>query len=93
MVEYNGVDAGGGGGNLVKKSLKSCQKSKNLKGLESLQRLSIRRNVYQSTNSLSIWYKKLKLPLELWQFFRFSLLGPKALFIPFLDRLPIRQSE
>ena len=44
VVEYDGVDAGGGGGKLVEKSSKSCQKSKNLKGLKNVQKPSVRRN-------------------------------------------------
>ena len=72
---------------------KSRQKSKNLKGLKSLQRPSVWRNVYQSTNLLSIWYLELELPLELWQFFRLLLLGPGALSISFSNWLPTRQSE
>ena len=54
VFEYDWVDASGGGGKFVKKLLKSCQKSKNLKGLESLQRPSVEKNVYQSTDLLSI---------------------------------------
>ena len=36
--------------------------------------------------------KELELPLELWQFFELFLLGPEALSIPRLERLPTRQS-
>ena len=43
VFEYDG-DGGGGGGKLVEKSLKSCQKSKNLKGLKNLQKPSVWRN-------------------------------------------------
>ena len=51
---------------------KSCQKvkessksPKNLKGLKNLQRPSVRRNVYRSTDPPSIRYEELELPLEL----------------------------
>ena len=43
----------------------------------------VRRNVYQSTDSLSIRYKELELLLELWQFFKLLLLDPEALSRPF----------
>ena len=51
MVEFNGVDAGvGGGDKLVKKSSKS---RKSLKDLKNLQKPLVRKNVYWSTNSLA----------------------------------------
>ena len=67
MVEYDGVDAaGGGGGKSIKKSSKvkkSAKSKKNLKGLKNLQRPSVRRNVYQSTDPLLIQgYEELDLP-------------------------------
>ena len=50
VVEFDGVDAGGGAvGKSVKKSSKSqriVKKSKNFKGLKNLQRSSVWRNVY-----------------------------------------------
>ena len=55
---------------------KSRQKVEKLSKVEKpqrpkkLQRLSVRRNVYQSTNPPSIGYEELELPLELWQFFK-----------------------
>ena len=66
---------------------------KSLKGLKNLQRPSVRRNVYRSTDPPSIRYEELELPLEFWQFFELFLLGPGALSIPFSNRLPTRQSE
>ena len=70
MVKYKEVDGGksGAGGKLVKKLSKS---PKSLGGLKNLERLSDWRNVYQSTDFLSIKYKELELPLELWQFSSF----------------------
>ena len=65
-VEYDGVD--GGGGQLVEKSSKSrriVKESKSFKGLKNLQRPSVRRNVYRSTDPPSIRYEELELPLEL----------------------------
>ena len=61
-VKYDGVD--GGNDQLVKKSSKSCQKLKSFKGLENLQKPSVRRNVYRSTSPPSIRYKQLELLLE-----------------------------
>ena len=43
-VKENGVDAGSDGSKLVEKLLKSCQKSKNLKGLKNLQKPLVWRN-------------------------------------------------
>ena len=76
-VKYDGVD--GGGDQSVKKLSKSRQKLKSLKGLKNLQRPSVWRNVYRSTDLPSIRYKELELPLELWQFHELFLLGPKKL--------------
>ena len=64
-VEYDEVD---GGGKLVEKSSKSqriVKESKSFKGLKNLQRPSVPRNVYQSTDPPSIRYKEFELPLEL----------------------------
>ena len=47
-----------------------------------MQRSSVRRNVYRSTDPPSIRYKELELPLELRQFFELFLLGPEPLSIP-----------
>ena len=68
MVKYEEVDGGRSGavGKPVKKSSKveeSSKSPKSLKGLKNLQRPSVWRNVYQSTNPSSI--EKLELPLEL----------------------------
>ena len=60
---------------------KNHQKVKKPQRPKKLQRSSVWRNVYQSTNPSSIWYKKLKLPLEHWQFSRLFLLGLGALSI------------
>ena len=76
---------------------KSCQKvkesskgPKSFKGLKNLQKPSIRRNVYQNTNPLSI--EELELPLKLGQFFVVFLLGPKALSRPLSLQLSTKQS-
>ena len=61
-VKYDGVD--GGDDQSVKKSSKSRQKLKSFKGLENLQKPSVRKNVYQSTDPPSIKYKELEFPLE-----------------------------
>ena len=69
---------------------KSCQKveklsksPKGLKGLKNLQRTSIRKNVYRSTDLPSIGNEELELPLQLFDsFFELFLLGPGALSIP-----------
>ena len=65
---------------------KSCQKveessksPKRLKGQKDLQKSPVWKNVYQSTDTLSIRYEELELPLELWQFFEPFLLCPEAL--------------
>ena len=62
---------------MVTSQSKSCQKvkesskkSKSFKGLKSLQKLLVRKNVYQSTNPSSIKYEELELLLELCQFFK-----------------------
>ena len=60
-VEYNGVDSGGD--QSVKKLSKSRQKLKSLKGLKNLQKPSVRRNVYRSTDPPSIRYEELLLKL------------------------------
>ena len=49
--------------------LKNRQKSEKPQRPENLQRSSVWRNVYQSTDPPSIGYKEFELPLELWQFF------------------------
>ena len=67
----------------------SSKSSKSLKGLKNLQRPSVRRNVYRSTDPPSIGNEELEPPLQLWLF----LLGLGALSIPFFNRLPTRQSE
>ena len=69
MVKYDEVDGGrsGAGGKLVKKSSKSrriVKESKSFKGLKNLQRPSVRRNVYRSTDPPSIRYEEFKLLLE-----------------------------
>ena len=69
VVEFDGVDAGGGAvGKSVKKSSKSrriVKKSEKPQRPEKLQRSSVRRNVYRSTDPPSIRYEELELPLEL----------------------------
>ena len=69
VVEYDGVDSGGGGdGKLVEKLLKIEKLSKSLKslkGLKNLRRLLVRRIVYQSTDPPSIRYKELELSLKI----------------------------
>ena len=65
MVKYDEVD---GGGKLVKKSSKSrriVKESKSFKGLKNLQKPSVRRNVYRSTDPPSIGNEELELPLQL----------------------------
>ena len=67
-VEFDGVDAGGGGavGKSVKKSSKGrriVKKSEKPQRLEKLQRSSVRRNVYRDTDPPSI--EELELPLKL----------------------------
>ena len=68
MVEFDGFDAGGGaGGKLVKNSSKSrklLKSPESLKGLNNLQRPSVRRNVHRSTDLPSIRYKELELLLK-----------------------------
>ena len=58
VVEFDGVDAGGGAiGKSVKKSSKSrriIKKSEKPQRPEKLQRSSVRKNVYRSTNLPSI---------------------------------------
>ena len=81
VVEFNRVDAGDGAvGKLVKnlsKSRKIVKESKSFKSLKNLQRPLVWRNVYQSTNLLSLKYQKLKF----WQFFKLFLLGSRALLM------------
>ena len=72
---------------------KIVKNPKNLKSLESLQKSLVRKNVYQSTDPLSIRYDKLKLLLELWQCFRLFLLGPEAFLIPFSNWLPTKKAS
>ena len=65
MVEYDEVD--GGIGKLVKKLSKGqriIKKSEKPQRPEKLQRSSVRRNVYRSTDPPSIRYEELELPLE-----------------------------
>ena len=66
MVKYNEV--GGGGGKSVEKSSESQRiikkKSEKPQKPEKLQRSSVWRNVYQSTDPPSIRYKELELTLE-----------------------------
>ena len=75
-----------------KKSWRIVKKSEKPQRPEKLQRSSIQRNVYQSTDPLSIRYEELELSLKLWQFFELFLLGSGALSIPISDRLSTRQS-
>ena len=70
MVKYEEVDGGRSGavGKSVKKSSKSrriIKKSEKPQRPEKLQRSSVRRNVYRSTDPPSIRYEELELPLEL----------------------------
>ena len=70
MIKYDEVDGGRSGavGKSVQKSSKSrriVKESKSFKGLKILQRPSVRRNVYRSTDPPSIRYEELELPLEL----------------------------
>ena len=66
MVKYDEVDGGrSGAADKSSKSRKIVKNPKNLKGLGSLQRPSVRRNVYRSTDPPSIRYDELELPLEL----------------------------
>ena len=74
MIKYDEVDEGKSGAvdKSVQKSSKSrriVKESKSFKGLKSLQRSLVRRNVYRSTNpSLVHRYKELELTTELRQF-------------------------
>ena len=83
MFDYDGVNSGGGGGGKLVEKLSKIEKLskslKSLKGLKNLQRPSVWKNVYQSTNPPSIGYKELELLLELWQFFLgLFLFGPET---------------
>ena len=80
-------------GKLVKKSSQGrriVKKSEKPQRPKKLQRLSVWRNIYRSTNPLSIKYEELELPLEFKQFFKLFLLSPGTLLIPHLERLPMR---
>ena len=75
VVEYDEIDGEDCiVGKLVKKLSISCQKVeesskglKSLKGQKNLQGPLVRRNVYQSTDPLSVHkYEKLELTSELW---------------------------
>ena len=93
MVKYDEVDSVCG--KLVKKLSKNwriVRESKSFKGLKNLQKPSIQRNVYQNNNSSSIRYDKLKLPLELWQFFKLFWLSSGAFSISHLEQLLLKQS-
>ena len=63
---------------------KSCQKVKKSSKVEKAQkseesqRLLVRGNIYQSTDPPSIWYRELKLLLELWQFFELFFVRPRS---------------
>ena len=48
------------------KSQKIVKKSEKPHRPKKLQRSSVWRNVYQSIDPSSIWYKELEFPLELW---------------------------
>ena len=76
---------------LVASRSKSCRKvkklsksPKNLKGLKKLRRPPVRRNVYQSTDPLSVHRYELGLPSDL--------LSPRALSIPPPHQLSTRQN-
>ena len=68
VVEFDGVDAGSGGGKSVKnlsKSRRIVKKPKKPQKSEKLQRPSVWKNVYRGTNLPSIGYKELELLLQL----------------------------
>ena len=67
-VEYDEVD--GGGDQSIKKSSKNRQKLKSLKGLKNLQRPSVRRNIYQSTDPPSIKIRRTRTSLRALTVFR-----------------------
>ena len=58
--------------------LKSRQKVEKPQRLEKSQRLSVRRNVYRSTNPPSIRYEELELPIRALSVFSSSFAGPRS---------------
>ena len=68
---------------------KSRQKMKNLKGIKNCKGHRFRQTFIKKL----ILRRLNTLPLELWKFFKLFMLGLGALLIPFLNRLPIKQSK
>ena len=86
-VEYDEVSrAGGKSVKKLSKSGKIVKESKSFKSLKNLQKPSVWKNIYKSTNLPSIRYKE----LEFRQFFELFLLGPGALLISHLEQLLLR---
>ena len=69
VVKYDEVDGGGKLVKMLSKSRKIVKKSKSFKGLKNLQKPSVRRNIYRSTDPPSIGNKELELPLQLFDSF------------------------
>ena len=59
MVEYNGVDPSSGDGDKSVENLSKIKKlsksPKSLKGLKNLQKLLVWKNIYQTTDLLSVY--------------------------------------